>query len=165
VSTERILLDALHNRLEAKAGVMAQRHIVAEHVRSDPTWGGGIADAISVDTWRSGGYAISGYEVKCSRSDWLRELRDPGKAEVWKRYCARWWLVALPGVVEDDLPVGWGLLERRGNTLRRVVAALELYPLPLTAQDLAGLARAIQQTTGRRAHHDVLELTTTGESR
>jgi hypothetical protein len=150
MTTERTLLDCLHRRLDAQAGVMAARHIVAEHVRSDPTWGGGIADAISVDTWGSGGYAVSGYEVKCSRSDWLRELRQPQKCEPWRRHCSRWWLVATKNVVRDDLPEGWGLLERRGDTLRRVVDAPLLDPLPLTPKHLAGLARAIQTTADRR---------------
>lgn len=152
--TERVLLDALHARLEVQRGTgdgRALRHIVAEHVRSDPTWGGSIADAISVDTWGSGHFALSGYEVKISRSDWLRELRDPGKAEAWRAHCRHWWLVATPDVVRDDLPVGWGLLERRGSMLRRVVDAPALDPLPLTPRHLAGLARAIQQTAARRA--------------
>jgi hypothetical protein len=32
------------------------------------------ADVITVATWPSRGLAIHGFEVKCSRSDWLREL-------------------------------------------------------------------------------------------
>jgi hypothetical protein len=152
--TERDLLDALHRRLTVQRGTgdgRPLRHIMAEHVRSDPTWGGGIADAISVDTWGSGGFALSGYEVKTSRSDWLRELREPGKAEIWKTHCARWWLVAVPGVVKDDLPPDWGLLEQmRGGSLRRITHAPLLRPEPLTPRHIAGLARAIQQTATRR---------------
>lgn len=131
---------------------MAPRHILGEHVRSDPGFGGRIADAISVDTWRSSSYAISGYEVKTSRSDWLRELQTPHKCDEWRRYCAHWWLVTLPGgVVRDDLPDGWGLLVRHGDTLRQVVKAPTFVRPPLPASHLAGLARAIQNTTLRRA--------------
>lgn len=152
--TERTVLDALHSRLEVQRGTGAARplrHIVAEHVRSDPTWGGCVADAISVDTWGSGGFALSGYEVKISRSDWLRELRDPGKSQVWSQHCRHWWLVATPGVVRNDLPPGWGLLELRGSNLRRVFHAPLLRPEPLPPRHLAGLARAIHHTAVRRA--------------
>jgi len=32
-----------------------------------------------MDLWPSGGLEIHGHEVKVSRSDWLRELKEPEK--------------------------------------------------------------------------------------
>lgn len=74
------------------------------------------ADAIAMNTWPSRGLEINGFEIKASRSDWLRELKDPAKAEAIAAYCDRWWIVALPDLVKpDELPIGWGLLELKAN--------------------------------------------------
>ncbi len=62
----------------------------------------------------SRGNEIDGHELKVTRSDWLRELDTPVKADAWWPYCTRWWIVAPPGVVLDgELPAGWGLMEPR----------------------------------------------------
>src|SRR6267154_1233957 len=69
-------------------------------------------DLIRVGMWRSRGTGIDGHEIKVSRSDWLRELDDPAKAEAWWPYCTRWWVVAPPGIVRyGELPQSWGLME------------------------------------------------------
>lgn len=74
--------------------------------------GGRRCDLIRVGMWRSRGTGIDGHEIKVSRSDWLRELDDPAKAEAWWPYVSRWWVVAPPGIVADgELPDGWGLME------------------------------------------------------
>ena len=109
--TERQLLDALHNKLDAEArGNGGHRWIIAEHVRSSAGFDARrTADALAIDTWPSKGLELHGFEVKCSRSDWLAELRQPDKAEAFRRYCDRWWLVTSDRtIVRDDLPDGWG---------------------------------------------------------
>jgi hypothetical protein len=69
-------------------------------------------DLLRVGMWASRGTGIDVHEIKVSRSDWLRELDDPAKAEAWWPYCNRFWLVAPPGIVAaGELPKGWGLLE------------------------------------------------------
>lgn len=152
MTTERDLLDAIHARLAAQAGVMAQRHVLAEHPRSHPAYGGSIADAVSIDTWASGGFALTGYEVKISRSDWLREVRDPEKSHPWRSVCTWWWLVTVPGVVRGDLLPGWGLLEQRGAYLHAVTPApRNESPLQLGRAPLAGLLRSTAQTAARRS--------------
>lgn len=152
MTTERVLLDALHRRLEgggSNGGTW--RHVLAEHPRSDPTYGGSIADAVSLDTWGSSGYALTGYEIKVSRSDWLREVRDPTKSYPWRSVCTWWWLVTIPGVCRDDLPHGWGLLELRGTRLVMAHhAPRNPEPLRLGPRPLAGLLRSTQQTYARR---------------
>lgn len=70
------------------------------------------ADGIAMSMWPSRGLEINGFEIKASRSDWLRELKDPAKAESIAAYCDRWWIVAVPNIVKlEELPVGWGLME------------------------------------------------------
>lgn len=38
-------------------------------------------DAIALSLWPSRGIRLHGFEIKVARSDWLRELKDPAKAE------------------------------------------------------------------------------------
>lgn len=70
------------------------------------------ADLVRVGMWASRGTGVDVHEIKVSRSDWLRELDDPAKAEAWWPYCNRFWVVAPSGIVQAaELPEGWGLLE------------------------------------------------------
>lgn len=110
-----------------------------------PATGGGTryADAIAVNLWSSRGHAVIGMEIKVSRSDWLRELKKPEKAETSVyRFCDKWYLVAPKGVVKDgELPQTWGLLELRASGLVEVVAAPKLTPEPVTKGFFASLIR------------------------
>lgn len=68
-------------------------------------------DALYVGFTGTSGRMLIGHEVKASRSDWLNELRKPGKADAWADQCHEWWLVTIPGVVAPgELPPGWGLM-------------------------------------------------------
>lgn len=56
---------------------------------------------------------VHGFEIKVSRSDWLREYKTQGeKSAPWRSYCNYWWIV-VPNkdiVKPEELPAGWGLL-------------------------------------------------------
>lgn len=156
---ERTMLDALWARLSRQGG-MSARHVMAEHVRYDPGWGHSIADAISVDTWRDSGrgQCLHGYEVKVSRSDFLREVREPGKHEVWAKHCRYWWIVVPDTKVVTGssgvpvTPYGWGVLVLRGRWLQQVIPAQRRPgPEPLPWRPLAGLMRATAQTAAYHA--------------
>lgn len=167
--TERDLLDLLWRRLNVRTLGGSPRYVMAEHVRHHPSWGNHIADAIALDTWGSGHYQIEGYEVKCTRSDWRRELAsgpwldrttgtlhdvDHVKSYPWRRHCSRWYVLAPAGTVpRDELPTGWGLVEATvGGRLRCAVKAANTPDVvPLGAMQVAGLMRAVQQTAER--HH------------
>lgn len=73
------------------------------------------ADALVMNLWPSRGLHLEGFEVKCSRSDVLKELRQPEKAEAFARWCERWWLVLADEthIKDGELPEPWGLLVRR----------------------------------------------------
>ena len=88
-------------------------------------YAGRIADAVAINLWPSRGLEVHGFEVKISRSDWLRELKHPEKAEPIARYCDRWWIaVGDKSIVQEgELPPTWGLLIPRGKSLIRKVAA------------------------------------------
>ncbi|HEY3924379.1 MAG TPA: hypothetical protein VGL75_07440 [Acidothermaceae bacterium] len=88
-------------------------------------------DALALSLWESRGHELHGYEVKVSRSDWLRELADPAKADGFIARCDRWWLVAAEGVAKAaEMPTGWGLLVAQGDKLRAVVQAPKLPRTP-----------------------------------
>lgn len=75
-------------------------------------------DAIAIGFWPSRGNMIEGFEIKASRGDWLRELKEPVKAEAFYRFVDRWWIVAPRECVKDnELPPTWGLLVPRGDGL------------------------------------------------
>lgn len=71
----------------------------------------GWADAVAMSVWPSRGYAIHGFEIKVSRSDFLKEMENPGKADVVGQHCDYWNLVTPSGLVQDsEVPEAWGLI-------------------------------------------------------
>jgi len=72
----------------------------------------GLCDAMALSLWPSRGIRLMGFEVKVYRNDWLRELKDPKKADPFVLRCHQWYIVAPVGVVQDvsELPPDWGLL-------------------------------------------------------
>lgn len=166
--TERQMLDYLHGRYSQTNPGNGPRYACAEHVKNHAgfarTGFGRIADFIAVDCWPGGGIQVHGHEVKVSRSDWLHELEQPDKAEAFKRYMDRWWLVVPDTSIvrPGELPEGWGLITLvhadwpAGSLKLRVkTQAPKLTPEPLPREMLATLMRSAVKTTRRRAH-DVL---------
>ncbi|HHO58545.1 MAG TPA: hypothetical protein ENJ85_05155 [Oceanithermus profundus] len=108
-----------------------------------------------------------GVEVKVARSDWLRELNDPGKAADALKVLDEWYVAAPPGVVEvAELPAQWGLLQltRAGNLrikkrsdvppkgdLSRPVAAALIRRI--VRAEVRAAARA-QDESAKRAHEE-----------
>ena len=101
------------------------------------------ADALAMSLWPSRGLELHGFEIKVSRGDWLRELKEPAKADAVARFCDRWWIVVPTRdiVKPAELPRGWGLLATSGESLRAVVEAGIIECEPLTRQFLAAVLR------------------------
>jgi hypothetical protein len=101
------------------------------------------ADAIAVGTWPSRGLEVIGFECKSARSDFVRELEDPEKAEEIARLCDRWYIVAGSDKVATvpEVPTGWGLLVARGEGLVELKEAPKLSPQPMPREFLAALLR------------------------
>lgn len=150
--TERDMLDALHARYSQTSQGLLRRYVCAEHVRAHCGFDSRTADFIAQDLWVHQGLQLHGHEVKVSRSDWLRELTDPHKADAIRRYCDRWWLVVPDKtIVRDDLPDGWGLLAFDSTDRLRVVRrAPRLDPEPIPATFRASLMRAVSKTAAKR---------------
>ncbi|MEM9467771.1 MAG: hypothetical protein AAGA90_20530 [Actinomycetota bacterium] len=134
------LLAALANRYPSSEGQWINLTEVPQH----PQQGGRRIDFLAIHTWGSRGYAHHGHEIKASRSDWLRELKDPSKADPWIRRCHRWWLVTPPDVVQPgELPDTWGHLVLRGSKLKVETDATKLDPPPpLTLPQLVAMLRS-----------------------
>ena len=113
------------------------------------------ADGIAMGLWPSRGMELHGFEIKASRSDWLRELKAPAKAEEIARYCDRWWIVAAPKVVlAGELPPTWGLMEPRGKALAAKVEAPKLPAQPLDRAFVAALLRVASESSAAKAEID-----------
>lgn len=106
------------------------------------------ADAIVQSLWPSRGLWFAGVEIKVSRADWLRELKDGGKAEAIARFCNRWFLaVSDAGIVlPNELPDGWGLIAPERGALRIVTKSIDRTPEPWTPSFRAAILRAAQES-------------------
>jgi hypothetical protein len=81
-------------------------------------------DAVCVGLWPSRGHDIHVIEVKVARSDWLRELAKPAKAEDAAKVADRFSVAAPRGVLDlAEVPATWGYIEISGGTV-------EEYPIP-----------------------------------
>ena len=154
--------------VRAHFGPQGHGHVVFEEVRSETGWTSGkptrSCDVLALSLWRTKGIELHGLELKVSRGDWLRELRQPEKAGAIAKYVDRWWLVvpSLDVAQPMELPPGWGLMvvdaERvaAGLTrpLRVVVKAPKRDAAPLDRLFVAALMRKVARgefDLGRKA--------------
>lgn len=107
------------------------------------------ADAVAMSLWPSRGLELLGFEVKVSRADWHRELRNPKKAESWVKICDRWYVVvADESIVQPgELPPTWGLMLPQRGKLKIQVEAPKLDPEPMTRPTLAALLRKVHSVS------------------
>ena len=117
-STASIPVSDLRARLRARYAPPA--YVYFEEVR-DATGFFSLrtADSVAMGVWPSRGLLLEGFEIKASRSDWRRELKNPKKGEGVLSYCDRVWVVTTSrGLVHDEeVPPLWGIIEPRGNGL------------------------------------------------
>lgn len=113
------------------------------------------ADVVAFGTWPSRGLAIIGFEVKKDRSDWLREMKNPAKAEAIARFCDEWWVVANRDIVKlEELPPSWGLFTPRGGGLGVERQATRLTPEPINHLFLMSVVRNISDN---HTHNSVVD--------
>jgi len=111
-------------------------------------WKNRSADAIAMGLWKSRGLDLHGFEIKNYRADWLRELKDPAKAEDISRFCDYWWLAVGDQSVAklDEIPSTWGFMVLKGKSLHVVKSAPKLDAEPITRPFLAALLRRGQES-------------------
>lgn len=141
------LRDALRKRYSMPEWVLMEEVRDAAGFESSRS-----ADGIAMSMWPSRGLEINGFEIKASRSDWLRELKNPAKAEAIAAYCDRWWIVALKDLVKiEELPAGWGLMELQANgSLKEVKRAPARENVkPITRTFMAAMMRRVGELDNR----------------
>ncbi len=102
------------------------------------------ADAMFMSLWPSRGIYLAGIEVKVSRTDWLKELKDPKKAEDLAKYCDYWYLAVgdTDIVKEGELPATWGLMAPTSKGGMKIVKeATKLSAEPIDRLFLAAIMR------------------------
>lgn len=113
-----------------------------------------FADGVALGLYPSRGMPLHGFEIKVSRSDWLRELREPDKAEAIAQHCNYWWLVTPPNdltspiVLPGELPDGWGhIVAKSGKLYSDVLAVRRDQPDRLPRSFVAAVLRyAVRQS-------------------
>lgn len=102
------------------------------------------ADCLALGMYKSRGRELWGFEMKVSRSDWVKELEQPAKAESWLRYCDRWALVIADEkmVHPGELPEPWGLYAPVKGKLKCIKPCPKLDPDPLNRIALTALMYA-----------------------
>jgi hypothetical protein len=99
---------------------------------------GRIIDAFAIALWPSKGFERVAYEIKISRSDWLRELGNPLKRQEAMLLSNLFYFAVVPGVASekefnDRQLWGCGLLEiQEDGSVKKVIRAprRKAYPMP-----------------------------------
>jgi hypothetical protein len=113
-----------------------------------------VADIVAADTTRGVPLAYHALEIKRFRSDLVRELDNPSKAEETARHCETYTLV-IPGSAKTFLgsrlmlPSWWGLIEIEGGRAHRVTHPTPLCPAPAPEGFLQALLRSAVRTAER----------------
>lgn len=111
----------------------------------------GYADAIVMGLFPSRGLHIHGFEIKMSRPDWLRELKNPAKAEGAAKYCDYFWLlVSGEGIAsKDEIPPTWGMYMLSGKRLEVVKKPKRLPAIPPDRTFMGAMLRRANEMAER----------------
>ena len=126
--TERVMLDWLRKHRYSGMHGNGYRWVFATHVPDAAGFDAcRTADAVAMDMWASKGRELHGHEVKVSRADWLRELRQPDKAQAVAKFMDRWWLIVPDAAIVRD----WGMAVVSAIGIRTVKKAPRRQAEPL----------------------------------
>lgn len=151
------LIKLLQRRYTSiRRGSDADRYVRAKHVRyPNPRYHArslATVDYLVFDTYKNSKKNLRGellgFEIKTSRADFLNELKNPMKAERWRQFCDRWFLVVPDdSIIKDDLPEGWGLMIVGENgKLRIAKSAQRIDPAGMPKSVLGSYLRSVAKT-------------------
>lgn len=132
----------LHERLESRYPL--PEWVYLREVMNATGWSGSrTADAVSLSCYPSRGLRLLGFELKSSRADVTKELKDPDKAENVQQYCDLWYLVVGRSdlVSDDEVPANWGVIVPHGSGLRIRKEAPVLEPVGWPREFVASMLR------------------------
>ena len=109
------------------------------------------ADAISIGLYASHGLEMIGFEIKVSRSDWIREMQDVNKSHTFAQFCDLWFLVCSDESIAriEEVPSHWGIMVPAKKKLKVVKMPLKQEPKPITPKFRAALIQRMIKTTTR----------------
>lgn len=134
---------------EALAAKFSQPHYITMFEVRDSTGFDSTrsADALSIAMYGTRGREITGFEIKISRSDWLRELKQPEKAEEIGKFCDWFYLVTNDDSIAkvEEIPTPWGWMVLKGSRLKVIKKPEKMKPLPLDRPMLCSLLYSVRQ--------------------
>lgn len=107
-------------------------------------------DAVAMSLWPSRGLRLTAHEIKVARADWVKEMRDPSKAEAFQPFVDYFYLVVSDESIvrPGELPETWGLMAPRARGLGVIVQA----PLNENVQTMTrGMLAALLRQAGVQA--------------
>lgn len=113
-------------------------------------------DAWAISYWHSLGYQRIAYEIKRSRPDWLRELKDPNKQKFAWSVSHELWVIAPKGcILVAEVPGGWGFYEIVNGRCYTRKKAMPHEPLITSNEMIAMTARRtdIEELRQQREHY------------
>lgn len=108
-------------------------------------------DAWALNCWPSAKFATVSYEIKVSRADYLREMRDPSKRKFGMQWSNFFYFITPAGLlIPDALPPECGLVEVNADLSLRTLAkaAYRETPAP-TWTFVAAIARRVSRVEGK----------------
>jgi len=150
--------DELFHRLEVKYDD-PQRYVVASQVANATgacvnSW----IDVVVFFLWPSDGLRRAAFEIKVSRSDWLKELQQPLKNEDARKSNHEFWYLAPADVIkEEELPKDTGWMKPHGQGLSIVRHPVRHTPV-VDDSTIAALIRSVTSSRyKKRVVKDLLE--------
>lgn len=105
------LEQLLYRRHRASSGNAGGTHVFGLHVRNGAGFATTEFDAVAMHTWQSKRHLLDIFEIKASRSDLMKELKDPSKSAPALALADRFWLVIPAGIDKGlTIPPEWGIL-------------------------------------------------------
>ncbi len=114
-------------------------------------------DYMVINLWPSRGLSITGIELKVSRPDWLRELKNPIKQESHFKYCDYFYLLTDSENVADDseIPESWGWMVISGNKIVVKKQAPKLNPAEMSRHLLCAMLKRADEKEGYILRSDI----------
>lgn len=108
------ILDALtekYQKLSEQGMGDAPKWIYFDELRSG-SMGKSIIDFWAMACWHSLSYRRISYEIKISRADFLKEIKDPTKREFGMKISNYFYFISPPDLIKaEEIPKGCGLIE------------------------------------------------------
>lgn len=105
------------------------------------------ADALAYNLYPSKNYQKIGFEIKASKGDLRRELKDGSKSNAIAQYCDEWYLLVPKGLCDnEEIPLTWGIMELNNDKLRIKKKAEKLVnKIPFDNDIISGVLQSVMR--------------------